>query len=138
MLTLFFVAFIAATMWPMASEAYVVYLVSAASEQYITIWVVASAGNALGSIAMFELARWSAPWFESKLTNVQEKHPNVLVKVRRYGTPSLFFAWLPIVGDALPLMAGALNFSRSKAYAWLIIGKAARYAIVIVGVISVF
>ena len=43
---------------------------------------------------------------------------------------SLLFAWLPIVGDPLTVVAGALRVPFVRFLALVAIGKAARYAAV--------
>jgi membrane protein YqaA with SNARE-associated domain len=137
MLSLFIVAFIAATIWPMASEAYVSYLITDSPELVAIIWFVASLGNALGSILMYELAKLSTTWLERKKSHLGHQWAKPQVFLQRYGAPILFFAWLPIVGDILPLVAGALRFYRLKVYFWLILGKAVRYGVLIWGTLSV-
>lgn len=137
MFSLFVVAFIAATIWPMASEAYVSYLITDQPELVIMIWFVASLGNALGSIAMYELAKWSTAWLEQKKAVIGHRWAKPQAFLQRFGAPILVFAWLPVIGDILPLVAGALSFHRLKVYFWLTLGKAARYGVVIFGTLSV-
>ena len=136
--SLFVVAFIAATIWPMASEAYVSYAIIEQPELFALIWAVATTGNSLGSIFMFELARFSSDWLDQKKALQGRRWQASQQYIQRYGTPILFFAWLPIVGDILPLVAGALNFRRAKVYSWLVLGKAFRYGVIIWGTLSVF
>lgn len=61
----------------------------------------------------------------------QKKHAATVVqKLQRYGTPLLFFSWLPLVGDALPLAAGWLRMPWAPSLLWIFSGKATRYAVV--------
>ncbi|MFQ3229853.1 YqaA family protein [Reinekea sp.] len=137
MFSLFMVAFIAATIWPMASEAYVSYLITDTPSLFVEIWVVASIANTLGSITMYELAKFSTKWLEKKKLRIGHRWVKLQASLQRYGAPILAFAWLPIIGDILPLVAGALNFQRIKVYCWLLLGKAVRYGVVIWGTLSV-
>jgi membrane protein YqaA with SNARE-associated domain len=135
--TLFFVAFIAATIWPMASEAYFSFTITEQTNHVVWLWLVASVGNGLGSITMFELAGFSSAWVDKKMVSYAHRWQKAHLLMKAHGTPLLFFAWLPIVGDILPLVAGALNLNRGKVYFWLFIGKASRYAALAWGTLAV-
>jgi membrane protein YqaA with SNARE-associated domain len=52
----------------------------------------------------------------------------------RYGVWTLLLAWLPVVGDALTVIAGLLRVRLSVFLILVGIGKGARYAAVIAGV----
>ena len=49
----------------------------------------------------------------------------------RWGSPILFFAWLPIVGDPLTVAAGVLRVNIYLFTFWVVLGKAFRYFILI-------
>lgn len=53
--------------------------------------------------------------------------------MRRFGIWLLPFAWLPVVGDALPLAAGWLRLNPWTSGLMLVIGKTARYAFILWG-----
>ena len=53
---------------------------------------------------------------------------------QRYGVWSLLLAWLPVVGDALTVIAGALRVRMSVFLILVTMGKGARYAAVMAGV----
>ncbi len=55
---------------------------------------------------------------------------------QRYGTWSLLLAWLPIVGDALPLAAGWLRLNWKICALMLITGKMLHYGLIGWGVMS--
>lgn len=58
----------------------------------------------------------------------QRKRDNRAVDgLRRYGSPATFFAWLPIIGDALSLAAGWLRISWLAALAFMATGRLVRY-----------
>ena len=56
----------------------------------------------------------------------------------RWGVWALLFAWLPLVGDALPLAAGWLRISWLKSLLFIFIGKASRYAALAFGFAQLF
>ena len=43
----------------------------------------------------------------------------------------MVFAWVPAVGDALPVLAGLLGVPWRRAALWLALGKGGRYAVVL-------
>ena len=51
--------------------------------------------------------------------------------VQRFGAPSLVLAWVPALGDALPLLAGLMGVPWHRAALWLALGKGGRYAVVL-------
>ena len=57
-----------------------------------------------------------------------------LAWMERHGGPVLLFAWLPVVGDPLCLVAGWLRIHPVAAALYIGIGKGARYAIVLLAV----
>lgn len=114
-------AFISATLFPGASEAGQAAVIAAWPESWPSVLVVASVANTAGAMTSFLLGRFLP----------QKKHAAAVVqKLQRYGTPLLFFSWLPLVGDALPLAAGWLRMPWAPSLLWIFSGKAARYAVV--------
>jgi membrane protein YqaA with SNARE-associated domain len=128
-LSLFFVSFISATLWPLASEAVFVGFLHQNSDALLTLLIVAKIGNTLGSIVMYELARQAEHWLEAKIKRHKNELERWQVRLNRYGTPVLCLAWLPLVGDLLPVAGGLLKMDRKLSYFWLLIGKAGRYSI---------
>jgi membrane protein YqaA with SNARE-associated domain len=63
------------------------------------------------------------------LTQLSDFDRNVL-RVRRYGTPALLLAWVPLIGDALCLTAGWLRLNPWQAALFMAIGKFARYGLI--------
>ena len=53
----------------------------------------------------------------------------------RFGPAVLSLAWMPFIGDALPLAAGWLRLPKLSCLLWLTVGKAARYAVLAWGVL---
>jgi len=128
-ISLFFSALIAATLLPMGSEALLLLLQS----QGLNIgWLLfsASLGNILGSCINYALGLWARGYVEHKHLESKGWH-NANAWFQRYGSWSLLFAWLPILGDPLTLIAG---ISRIRFWWFLLlvsIGKTARYALLL-------
>ncbi|MBK9160976.1 MAG: DedA family protein [Nitrosomonadales bacterium] len=114
---LFSSSFLAATLLPGGSEA-VLFLVLRENPGIIA-WAlaVATLGNTLGGMVSFGMG-WLLPQTQ------QLKHVG---KMRRYGTPALLLAWVPLIGDALCLAAGWLRLNPWQAALFMAVGKFARY-----------
>jgi membrane protein YqaA with SNARE-associated domain len=107
---LFAISFIAATIFPMQSEAGLVALI--VSGKYATLLLVAfaSAGNVLGSVVNWLLGMGierfrDKPWFPvggAAFDRAQRWY-------QRYGKWSLLASWLPIVGDPITVIAGVMK-----------------------------
>ena len=117
---LFISSFFAATLLPGGSEAVLFGVLKAYPE---TLWIalgIAAVGNTLGGMVTFGMG-WLLPQTQ------QLKH---VEKVRRYGTPALLLAWVPLIGDALCLAAGWLRLNPWQATLFMAIGKLARYGLI--------
>ncbi|MDO4998074.1 MAG: VTT domain-containing protein [Neisseria sp.] len=116
-------AFVSATLLPMASEAVLWAVWRQFPEQAWLIWAVASVANTLGSILTYVLGRL--------LPSAKTPSARVANLIQRYGTWVLLLAWLPIVGDALPLAAAYFRLPSAPVCVALFIGKAARYGVLL-------
>lgn len=132
---LFASAFLAATIVPMASEAVLAGLLAAGKGDPLALFLVATVGNTLGSVVNWLLGRGierfrNRPWFPVG----RERYDDAVRLFNRFGTWSLLFAWAPIVGDPLTVVAGALRVPFWRFLLLVGAGKASRYALVIGGV----
>lgn len=123
---LWFSAFAAATLFPAASEAVLTALLLQHPQHACLLWATASCGNVVGSLTSYALGR-----FLPERRSIAAKP---LRWLQRYGTPALAMAWLPIVGDALPLAAGWLRLRFWPCLFWIALGKGLRYAVLVAGV----
>ncbi|MCS6780677.1 MAG: DedA family protein [Geminicoccaceae bacterium] len=130
-LGLFANAFLAATILPIASEPLAIGLVASGRNPWI-VWLVATIGNAAGAVVGWWLGRaamrWrDRPWFPASRTSLERAER----WFARWGRPALLASWLPIVGDALTVVAGALRTPLGPFLLLVGLGKAARYALVL-------
>lgn len=135
---LFVVAFVAATILPMQSEAMLAGLLISDAYSTFLLLVVASAGNILGSVVNWLLGRVierfrDRTWFPAspKALNRAEKW------YRRYGRWTLLLSWMPIGGDALTVIAGVLREPFWSFLVLVAIAKIGRY-LVILGVLQLW
>jgi len=113
----------------MGSEILLVALLSQGKSELL-LWFVATIGNTLGSIINYGLGLWASDYINKKYQNSTSwKHAQTAYN--RYGSWSLLFAWLPIIGDPITLIAGLAKTRFSLFILLVIIGKGARYAILI-------
>ncbi len=137
-LSLFAVCFVSATLWPLASEALFVGYLHQNNDAFLMLLIIASLGNTLGSVAMFELAYKSSHWFQRKIHHKSHHFPIWQDRLVHYGSPILALSWLPVVGDLLPIAGGLIKMDRFKVYFWLGFGKTARYSVLSVVTLGLF
>jgi len=127
-LLLFGSAFLAATILPFYSELFLVAMLREGGDPILLV-TVASLGNTLGAVVNWLLGLYllrfqDRRWFYFSKQQIDSAQ----VWFRRYGFWSLLFAWIPIGGDALTLIAGIL---RVRLWLFLLLvatGKTLRYA----------
>lgn len=117
---LFISSLLAATLLPGGSEAVLFGILKLHPELFWPALLVGTLGNTLGGMISFGMG-WLLPQTQ------QLKH---VEKVRKYGTPSLLLAWVPLIGDALCLAAGWLRLNPWQAALYMLLGKFARYLVI--------
>lgn len=117
---LFISSFLAATLLPGGSEAVLFGVLKLHPELFWPAILLGTLGNTLGGMVTFVMG-WMLPMTQ------QLKH---VEKVRRFGSPSLLFAWVPLIGDALCLAAGWLRLNWWQAALFMALGKFARYWVI--------
>jgi membrane protein YqaA with SNARE-associated domain len=130
-LSLFAISFLAATILPFSSELTLAGLIATSDYDNLLLLIVASFGNILGSIVNWALGSYSRnlttkKWFPFKETQIERSSK----WFRKFGKWSLLFAWVPVVGDPLTLVAGILRVKFIDFIILVAIGKVSRYLIV--------
>ncbi len=136
-LTLFAVAFGAATILPLQSEAMLAGLLLADYTPVLLV-VVASVGNILGSVVNWVIGRQietfrNRRWFpvnDVQLGRAQHWY-------QRYGKWSLLLSWAPIVGDPLTVTAGMMREPLPIFILLVAIAKVGRYVTLVALVLGV-
>lgn len=131
-LSLFFSAFLAATLLPFYSEVVLVALLSANPEMWVMLWLVATLGNTAGAALNWLLGRYflhfqGRRWFPFR----EDALGKAQIWFQRYGVWSLLLAWLPVGGDALTFVAGVMRVHFAVFWLLTLIGKGLRYLVVI-------
>ena len=126
--SLFGVAFIAATVFPLQSEAALIALLLNGQQPVWALIAVASVGNVLGSVVNWVLGRGierfrDKRWFPAS--------PAALERAQRayqkWGKWSLLLSWAPFIGDPLTVMAGVLREPLPMFVLLVTMAKVSRY-----------
>ena len=130
-LSLFAISFLAATILPFSSELTLAGLIATSNYDNLLLLIVASFGNVLGSVVNWVLGFYSRnlttkKWFPFKETQIERSSK----WFRKFGKWSLLFAWVPVVGDPLTLVAGILKVKFIDFIIVVAIGKVSRYFVV--------
>ena len=128
--TLFIVSFLAATILPLGSEWLLVTLILH-SYQPQDVVIVATLGNFLGACTTYAIGFWGSSWLTTKFLRIDEArlHKTALL-YQKYGSWSLLFSWVPIIGDPLCLVSGSLRLNFLLFSLLTFSGKLARYIII--------
>lgn len=130
--SLFAASFLAATVFPFQSELILMGLVASEEFPWWALLVVATVGNTLGSVVNWLLGRFFLRFLERRWFPVSRPaYEKVERWFTRYGVWSLLFAWLPVVGNSLTIMAGALRVNLSLFVILVGLGKLGRYAVLV-------
>ena len=129
-LTLFMTAFISATIFPLGSEALLIYDINQGYNIPLLL-LFATAGNSLGSVVNYYMALKGEEYLlEKKVLN--EKHiKQGKFYFDKYGSWIILLSWLPIVGDTITFIAGLLKYDFKKFLILVTISKLSRYLFIV-------
>jgi len=130
-LSLLVISFLAATILPFSSELTLAGLVATSNYDNLLLLIVASLGNVLGSVVNWILGFYSRDlstkkWFPFKDEQIEKSSK----WFNKFGRWSLLFAWVPIIGDPLTLVAGLLRVKFIEFIILVTIGKVSRYIVI--------
>ncbi|MAN52942.1 MULTISPECIES: YqaA family protein [unclassified Marinimicrobium] len=129
-LGLFLSAFLAATILPLSSEVVLSALLLSGLSSVVLV-SVATVGNVLGSLTNYALGYWGSLVVVKKWLRMSEDDfGRAEARFRKYGMVSLCFAWVPIIGDPLTVIAGVLRIRLRWFLLLVTAGKLARYVVI--------
>ena len=129
---LFVVCFVASTLYPLGSEAFVVGFMAMGFDA-LAVWSVASLGNTLGSLSTYYLAYFGGYKMIMRFfPKAWEKISTLTPKIQKYGFVYAFFVFLPFVGDIFALALGLVRYRQILCVLGIAFGKMARYALLVV------
>ena len=127
---LFLLSFLASTLIPLGSEWLLVALLLDRLDP-VALVAVATVGNFLGACTSYAIGIFGGPWLIRNVLRIDEAAERRAERFfARYGSWSLLFSWLPVVGDPLCLAGGLLRVGIARFSLLVLAGKLARYAAV--------
>ncbi len=133
---LFLAAFSAATLLPGGSEAALLAMQALSDHSTLTLLVVASLGNILGSVLNYWIGRVAEHYRARKWFPVS---PDALARGRRWylrwGQWSVLLAWVPVIGDPITVMAGVMRMNFMRFVILVSLSKILRY-VAVLGIFS--
>lgn len=127
-LTLFISALISATLFPLGSEALLIYDIKEGYNLYLLL-LFTTTGNVLGSLINYLLGLKGEEYLEKKSYLKKEKIEKYKNFFDRFGGFALLLSWAPIVGDPVTFIAGILKYDIRKFIFIVTIAKFLRYLI---------
>ena len=127
---LFLVSFLASTILPLGSEWLLVVLILSGNDPALSV-TIATVGNYCGACTTYWIGLYGASFMIVRVLRIDD---NARKRAERfyakYGSWSLFFSWVPIVGDPLCLVGGLLEVGFVRFSLLVFSGKLVRYAAV--------
>jgi membrane protein YqaA with SNARE-associated domain len=138
-LTLFAVAFVAATILPVQSEVVLGGMQVSGAFSLPLLVTVATAGNTLGAVVNWWMGAHIERYRDSRWFPVK---PDGLERARlhysKWGRWGLLFSWLPFGGDALTVIAGVMKEPLMPFLLLVGVGKLVRYLVLVGAVASIW
>jgi membrane protein YqaA with SNARE-associated domain len=130
LLALFGLSLLASTVVPLGSEWLLAALIAGGSDPAAAV-AVATAGNTAGALTTYWIGLAGGTWLTEQVLRMDEEaQQKARERYWRYGSWSLLFTWLPVVGDPLCLAAGILKVRWWRFTIPVAMGKYGRYAAV--------
>lgn len=129
LISLFAVAFVAATIFPMQSELVLSGMLLTTAIHPVWLVATASVGNVLGAVVNWWLGRKAETFKDKRWFPVK---PAALEKAQgfyqRYGRWTLLLSWVPFIGDPLTVAAGLMREGLPVFLMLVTIAKVGRYS----------
>ena len=129
LVALFFSGFTSATLLPGSSEALFLLMLSQQNWDTGLLILIVGIGNSLGGMSNWVLGILIRKGFHKDKNQETESEYRFKAEkwLKTYGSPVLFFSFMPIIGDPLCLVAGLVKIHWIKALLYISLGKFFRY-----------
>ena len=94
----------------------------------LSLLLAATTGNTLGSVVNYVLGRKGVDFLLQKKYLDQRSLERADAIFGRFGGWALLFSWVPLIGDAITLVAGVLKYDFRYFLLLVFLAKGARYA----------
>ena len=128
-LGLWFSAFSSATILPGTSDVVLLAFVNANPQLWLGALLLATLGNGMGGMVSYGMGRM--------VPDKQRPSERIHGWIQKYGVWALLMSWVPFVGDGLAIAAGWLRLNFWLSSLMLVLGKFARYAVLVLGFFAV-
>jgi membrane protein YqaA with SNARE-associated domain len=130
-LGLFIVSFLGASLVPLSTEAFVLGMPTVGYNVWL-VTLIAIIGNFIGNIFNYYVGMKGSEFILSRFVKIKpETWARAERMYERWGPIALFFSWVPIIGDPLTAVAGALHMHMGTFTFWVLLGKLVRYALLL-------
>ena len=130
-LYLFITAFISATLFPLGSEAILLYDLGLGLNLYLLL-IIATLGNSLGAVVNYWFGLKGEQYLLKKNILNNKKVEKAQKTFDKYGGYSLLLSWVPIIGDPITFIAGMAKYNFKKFIFLVLVAKGGRYLFIIV------
>ncbi len=125
-------SFVSATLFPGGSELLLIYYLKNNPNNLYWYFCAVTIGNGSGAVLTYFLAGYLS-WGQEK---AKFRYLKTWRFCQRYGVWALLLSWLPVIGDFIPLAAGWLKTPILTSIVLIAVGKALRYAVIIISTLS--
>jgi membrane protein YqaA with SNARE-associated domain len=128
--SLFLMSFLASTLIPLGSEWLLITMLVARRDP-VSVVAVATAGNYLGALTSYWIGLYGGDFLKVRVLRMDDaKTRKAESFYSRFGSYSLLFSFLPVVGDPLCVVGGMLRVGLARFSVLVAAGKLARYSAV--------
>jgi len=129
-LTLFFSALVSATLFPMGSEALLIYDVEHGYNIPMLL-LFATIGNTLGAVVNYWMGLGGEILLIEKGLVHPQKFSQFIIYFKKFGALTLLLSWMPFIGDLFTFAAGVAKYNFWKFMILVAIAKFVRYLVLI-------
>ncbi|MDT8443868.1 MAG: YqaA family protein [Desulfuromonadales bacterium] len=127
---LFLLSLLASTLVPLGSEWLLAALLIKGFDPPSVV-LVATVGNSCGALLTYAIGLWGGPFLVQRILRISKESQKRAERFfNRYGSWSLLFSWVPVLGDPLCLVAGILRTGFWRFLLLVTTGKLLRYMVV--------
>lgn len=128
---MFALGFLASTFVPIASEWLLITLVLKGLDPLMLL-LCSTCGNYLGACTTYAVGYFGSDFAIRKVLRISDENRKKAESVyKKYGSMSLLFSWIPIIGDPLCLVGGVFKIGFLKYSILVFAGKFIRYGAVV-------
>ncbi len=118
---------LSASIVPISSEPYYMSVVVKYQSMYLPL-IIATIGNTLGGLTTFLIGRKGGEIIVKRASDKNKARYDQAVNfIHRFGPVSMLISWIPLFGDAIVSIGGALKLPVARSTFWMFLGKFFRY-----------